>query len=42
MADLAEEPLPEILRTIHHYRVPGVVTATSGDVVKKIYLMAGT
>ena len=39
--DLAEEPLPEILRTIHHYRVPGVVTATSGDVVKKIYLMDG-
>jgi two-component system, OmpR family, response regulator len=39
--DLGEEPLPEILRTIHHYRVPGVVTATSGDVVKKIYLMGG-
>lgn len=39
--DLAEEPLPEILRTIHHYRVPGVVTATAGDVVKKIYLMGG-
>ena len=39
--DLAEEPLPEILRTIHHHRAPGVVTATSGDVVKKIYLLAG-
>jgi hypothetical protein len=39
--DLAEEPLPEILRTIHHYRVPGVVTAMSGDVVKKIYVMGG-
>ena len=39
--DLGEEPLPEILRTIHHYRVPGVVTATSGAVVKKIYLMGG-
>ena len=39
--DIGEEPLPEILRTIHHYRVPGVVTATSGDVVKKIYLMGG-
>ena len=39
--DLAEEPLPEILRTIHHHRVPGVVTATSGDVVKKIYLVGG-
>ena len=39
--NLAEEPLPEILRTIHHHRVPGVVTATSGDVVKKIYLMGG-
>jgi len=39
--DLAQEPLPEILRTIHHHRVPGVVTATSGDVVKKIYLVGG-
>jgi hypothetical protein len=39
--DLAEEPLPEVLRTIHHYRVPGVVTATSGDVVKRIYLRGG-
>jgi two-component system, OmpR family, response regulator len=39
--DLAEEPLPEILRTIHHHRAPGVVTATSGDVVKKIYLLGG-
>ncbi len=39
--DLSEEPLPEILRTIHHHRVPGVVTATSGDVVKKIYLVGG-
>ncbi len=39
--DLAEEPLPEILRTIHHHRVPGVVTATSGEVVKKIYLTGG-
>jgi len=39
--DLAQEPLPEILRTIHHHRVPGVVTATSGEVVKKIYLVGG-
>ncbi len=39
--DLGEEPLPEILRTIHHYRVPGVVTAASGEIVKKIYLMGG-
>lgn len=39
--DLGEEPLPEVLRTIHHYRVPGVVTVASGDVVKKIYLMGG-
>ncbi|MGZ5429709.1 MAG: DUF4388 domain-containing protein [Thermoanaerobaculia bacterium] len=39
--DLGEEPLPEILRTIHHYRVPGVVTAASGEVVKKIYLLGG-
>jgi hypothetical protein len=39
--DLANDPLPEVLRTIHHYRVPGVVTASSGDIAKKIYLMGG-
>ena len=39
--DLANDPLPEMLRTIHHYRVPGVVTATYADVVKKIYLLGG-
>ena len=33
--ELSEEPLPEMLRTIHHHRVPGVVTAMSGDVVRR-------
>jgi hypothetical protein len=39
--DLAQEPLPEILRTIHFYRVPGVLTVESGGVTKKIYLLGG-
>jgi len=40
--DLAEQPLPEILETVHRYRVPGVLTATSGGVEKKIYIVGGT
>ena len=39
--DLAQEPLPEILRTIYFYRVPGVLTVESGGVTKKIYLLGG-
>ncbi|HTS03236.1 MAG TPA: DUF4388 domain-containing protein [Thermoanaerobaculia bacterium] len=39
--DLAQEPLPEVLRTIHFYRVPGVLTVESGGVTKKVYLLGG-
>jgi hypothetical protein len=39
--DLAQEPLPEVLRTIHFYRVPGVLTVESGGVTKKIFLLGG-
>ncbi|MGA7989805.1 MAG: DUF4388 domain-containing protein [Thermoanaerobaculia bacterium] len=39
--DLAQEPLPEVLRTIHFYRVPGVLTLGSGGVTKKVYLLGG-
>ena len=39
--DLAEEPLPEVLRTIFFYRAPGVLTAESGGVTKRVYLLAG-
>ena len=39
--DLAQEPLPEVLRTIHFYRVPGVLTAESGGVTKRVYLLGG-
>ena len=39
--DLAQEPLPEILRTIHFYRAPGVLTVESGGVTKMVYLLGG-
>lgn len=39
--DLAQEPLPEVLRTIHFYRVPGVLTVESGGVTKRVYLLGG-
>ena len=37
---LAEQPLAEILYKAHRYNVPGVVEASRGDVVKRIYLQA--
>jgi hypothetical protein len=39
--DLGQEPLPEVLRTIHFYRVPGVLTLESNGVEKKVYLLGG-
>jgi hypothetical protein len=39
--DLAEQPLPEILQIVYHYRVPGVVTAIRDEVEKRIYLLGG-
>lgn len=39
--NLVETPLPKMLATIYRYRVPGVLTATRGATVKKIYLDEG-
>lgn len=39
--DLSQEPLPEVLRTIHFYRAPGVLTVESGGITKQIYLLGG-
>ncbi len=39
--DLATTPVPEALQTIHHYRVPGVMTVSRGETVKRIYVWGG-
>jgi len=39
--DLSKTPLPEVLQTVHHYRVPGVVVARRGETEKKIYIWDG-
>jgi hypothetical protein len=39
--DLAETPLPRVLATIHRYRVPGVITAQRGTVVKSVFVDDG-
>jgi hypothetical protein len=39
--DLSKTPLPEVLQTVHHYRVPGVLVVRRGDAEKKIYLWNG-
>ncbi len=39
--DLAQEPLPEILQTIYHYRVPGMVTVSRDEIEKRICLQGG-
>ncbi len=39
--DLSKTPLPEVLQTVHHYRVPGVVLARRGAVEKKVYIVNG-
>jgi len=39
--DLAATPLPEVLQTVHHYKVPGVVAATRDGVEKKIFIWNG-
>jgi hypothetical protein len=39
--DLSKTPLPEVLQTVHHYRVPGVLVVRRGEVEKKIYLWNG-
>ena len=39
--DLSEQPLPEILHTVFHYRVPGVLTAVRDATEKRIYVLGG-
>lgn len=39
--DLSKTPLPEVLQTVHHYRVPGVVLARRGAIEKKVYISNG-
>lgn len=39
--DLSKTPLPEVLQTVHHYRVPGVVVARRGELEKKVYIWNG-
>lgn len=39
--ELAETPLPEMLATIHRYRVPGVLEAEVGDALKRVFIYDG-
>lgn len=39
--NLSETTLPEMLYSIGRFRVPGVIEAQSGDVVKKVYIRQG-
>ncbi len=39
--NLSETTLPEMLYSIGRFRVPGVIEATNGDVVKKVYIRQG-
>jgi hypothetical protein len=39
--DLANTSLPEMLCTVHRHRVPGIVQAARGEVVKRVYLKDG-
>ena len=39
--DLAQTPIPEMLQTVHHYRVPGVLSAVHEGIEKKIFIWNG-
>jgi hypothetical protein len=39
--DLALTPLPEVLETIHGYKVPGVLSAMKDGIEKKIFISHG-
>lgn len=39
--DLSQHPLPELLFTIGQYRVPGVLTFTNSQAIKKLYIRDG-
>jgi hypothetical protein len=41
VGELAETPLPEMLGTIHRYRVPGVLDAQLGDASKRVFIQDG-
>lgn len=41
VGELAETPLPEMLATIHRYRVPGMLDAQLGDVEKRVFILDG-
>lgn len=41
VGELAETPLPEMLATIHRYRVPGVLEAEVGDAIKRVFIYDG-
>ena len=39
--NLAETPLPEMLYTIAHFRIPGIIEARLDGVIKRVYLRDG-
>ncbi len=39
--DLATTPISEVLQTVHHYKVPGVVSALRDGIEKKIFIWDG-
>ena len=41
VGELAETPLPEMLATIHRYRVPGMLEAQLGDATKRVFILDG-
>lgn len=41
VGELADTPLPEMLATIHRYRVPGVLEAQAGDFSKRVFILEG-
>ncbi|HVT43649.1 MAG TPA: DUF4388 domain-containing protein [Thermoanaerobaculia bacterium] len=40
-SDLAQTPLPEVLATIHRYRVPGVIDCSGSGHIKSIFIDGG-
>jgi hypothetical protein len=40
-SDLGQMPLPEVLVTIHRYKVPGVIECVRGSEIKKIFIDNG-
>jgi len=41
VGEVAETPLPEMLATIHRYRVPGVLEAQAVEFVKRVFILDG-